>query len=113
MLYADCGVIHSEAPTQLYPPKQGSGWKNNEARPRKPTGTKSSNSAFVSPPRGYHHTPAFLAANEYQTAHAWRKRGISQRDHCGQLGPVPHRRAIVINRTHDAPDPFCILTREK
>ena len=63
---------------------------------------------FLSARPGYHHNP-------FSNSHARmrRKRGVNQAGHRGQLVPVSQRRTIVINRAHDAPDPFCILTREK
>lgn len=102
-------AIHFQAPTELQRPKQDSSRKNAEARRPNSTPIKSSRSAFVSARPGYHHNPF----SNSQTVLMRRKRGMNQAGHRGQLVPVSQRRTIVINRAHDAPDPFCILTRTK
>ncbi|XP_078368004.1 PR domain zinc finger protein 14-like [Oculina patagonica] len=102
-------AIHSQAPTEVKRTKQETGWKKAKAPPRHPTAAKRSYSAFVSVPHGYYHAPFCNS----QPVRMRRKREMCQTDHCEQLGPVPQRRTIVINRALDAPDPFCILTRAK
>lgn len=102
-------AIHFQAPTELQRPNQDASRKNAEAPRHNSTAIKSSRSVFVSARPGYHHNPL----SNSQTARMRRKRGVNQAGYRGQLVPVSQRRTIVINKAHDAPDPFCILTREK
>jgi len=102
-------AIHFQAPTELQRPNQDASRKNAEEARHNSTAIKSSRSVFVSARPGYHRNPF----SNSQTARMRRKRGVNQAGHRGQLVPVSQRRTIVINRAHDAPDPFCILTREK
>lgn len=109
--YTDC-PIHSGALIQLKPPKE---FATPQVPLHKPAPIKTAWSAFVPPPPGHahHHTPRFVTADDSQTARTRKKRSYSQMNHYGQLGPISQGRAIVINSTHNAPDPFSILTREK
>ena len=92
-------------------------WRNQEAPrlPQKPVASDSLNSTVFAPPlRPVHYrTPTFFTSDEYQIAHVRREKTFNLRDQYGQLVPASRRRAIVIQKTDDAPDPFCVLTREK
>lgn len=92
-------------------------WRNQEAPrlPQKPVASDSLNSTVFAPPlRPVHYrTPTFFTSDEYQIAHVRREKTFNLRDQYGQLVPTSRRRAIVIQKTDDAPDPFCVLTREK
>lgn len=102
-------AIHFQAPTELQRTKQEGSRKNAQAPRLNSAAIKSSRSAFVSARPGHRHNPF----SNSQTARMRRKRELNHAGPRGQLVPVSQRRTIVINRAHDAPDPFCILTRTK
>jgi len=108
--------VHSDALTQHNSAKPGTDWRNHqESRlSNNPASTKGFSSAVFAPSSRHvqYRTPNFLNSDEYQVAHV-RRGKVSQRDKYGQPVPVSTRRAIVIQKSDDAPDPFCILTREK
>lgn len=113
---ANCPV-HSDALTQVNSAKHDSEWRNHEVprSPYKPMSTKCLSSAVFSPSsrQGHYRTPNFFTSDEYQIAHVRREKKFYQRDQYGQMVPVSKRRAIVIQKADDAPDPFCILRKEK
>ena len=109
--------VHSDILTHMKSSKHGADWRKNE-EPRfadNQTATKGFNSTVFAPPNRYAHyrTPNFFTSDECQIAHVRREKKVSQRDQYGQRVPVSSRRAVVIQKADDAPDPFCILTREK
>lgn len=110
---ADCPV-HAESLTRVSSSKQSADWRNNEELrfSNNPTATKGFSSAVFAPSARYAHyrAPNCFNSNEYQVAHVRREKKASQ---YGLLAPAPTRRAIVIQKCDDAPDPFCILTRER
>lgn len=111
---ANCPV-HSSSLTRAISSKNSTDWRNHEeARVfSNPKNTKGFNSAVFAPStrQTQYRVPNCFSSEEYHVAHLRRDSKISSRDKYGQMAPV--RRAIVIQNADNAPDPFCILAREK